>query len=46
LAERLRAALPQATLVTIDDSYTFIPEDQPVKLARLIVDFRFASAAA
>jgi pimeloyl-ACP methyl ester carboxylesterase len=46
LAERLRAALPQATLVTIDDSYTFIPEDQPAKLARLIVDFRFASAAA
>jgi pimeloyl-ACP methyl ester carboxylesterase len=46
LADRLRAALPHATLVTIDDSYTFLPEDQPARLARLIVDFGCAQAAA
>jgi pimeloyl-ACP methyl ester carboxylesterase len=38
--------LPQATLVTIKDSYTFVPEDQPEKLARLVVDFAGAHAAA
>jgi pimeloyl-ACP methyl ester carboxylesterase len=46
LADRLQAALPRATLVTIDDSYTFVPEDQPAELARLIVDFSLAQAAA
>src|SRR6266508_2607982 len=30
---------PQATVVTIRDSYTFVPEDQPARLARLVVDF-------
>jgi hypothetical protein len=29
LAHRLAGLLPQATLVTIKDSYTFVPEDQP-----------------
>jgi pimeloyl-ACP methyl ester carboxylesterase len=46
LAHRLAATLPDATLVTIKDSYTFVPEDQPAKLARLIVDFSRAQVAA
>ena len=39
LAHRLAGLLPQATLVTIPDSYTFVPEDQPELLARLVADF-------
>jgi pimeloyl-ACP methyl ester carboxylesterase len=46
LAHRLAGLLPQATLVTIKDSYTFVSEDQPEKLARLVVDFAGAHAAA
>lgn len=45
LAERLAAALPDATLTTIDDSYTFVPVDRPEPLARLIVDFATTHAA-
>jgi pimeloyl-ACP methyl ester carboxylesterase len=39
LAERLEKALPDARRVTVTDSYTFVPEDQPAELARLVVDF-------
>ncbi|MFC6159464.1 alpha/beta fold hydrolase [Kribbella jiaozuonensis] len=39
LFERLAKTLPDATLVTVADSYSFIPEDQPEELTRLIVDF-------
>jgi pimeloyl-ACP methyl ester carboxylesterase len=39
LAQRLAVLLPQATVVTIEDSYTFVPEDQPDVLAGLVVDF-------
>jgi pimeloyl-ACP methyl ester carboxylesterase len=46
LARRLAAALPMATLTLIGDSYTFIPEDQPAELARLIIDFAHGQAAA
>jgi pimeloyl-ACP methyl ester carboxylesterase len=46
LAERLAATLPVATLVAVEDSYTFIPEDQPAALARLIIDFARAEASA
>jgi len=46
LAHRLAGLLPQATLVAIKDSYTFVPEDQPEMLARLVVDFAGAHAAA
>jgi pimeloyl-ACP methyl ester carboxylesterase len=35
-AERLAAAIPGATLERIEDSYTFVPEDQPERLAELI----------
>jgi pimeloyl-ACP methyl ester carboxylesterase len=38
-ARRLAALLPDAELVYIDDTYTLIPEDQPVQLARLIRGF-------
>ena len=33
---RLAGMLPQGRLVEIADSYTLIPEDQPVELARAI----------
>jgi pimeloyl-ACP methyl ester carboxylesterase len=36
---RLAALLPRARLVEISDSYTLIPEDQPVELARAIRQF-------
>lgn len=39
LAHRLANLLPHSTLVTIADSYTFVPEDQPELLARLVVEF-------
>ena len=45
LFERLAATLPDAQLVTLADSYSFVPEDQPAELARLIVDFATAPRA-
>lgn len=39
LAHRLAETLPNATLELIDDSYAFVPEDQPDVLARLVVNF-------
>lgn len=39
LFERLAAILPNAKLVTVADSWSFIPEDQPSELAHLITDF-------
>lgn len=45
-AQRLAATLPNAKLAPIDDSYTFIPEDQPAQLARMIVEFSRAEVAA
>lgn len=39
LATRLADVLPQATIAEIADSYTFIPEDQPAELARLLIEF-------
>ncbi|WP_249644418.1 alpha/beta fold hydrolase [Nocardia sputi] len=38
-AERLARDLPNATLRLIDDSYTFLPEDQPELLAESILEF-------
>jgi pimeloyl-ACP methyl ester carboxylesterase len=38
-AQRLAQILPDARLVTIQDSYSFVPEDQPEELARLIGEF-------
>jgi pimeloyl-ACP methyl ester carboxylesterase len=39
LFERLAATLPDARLVTVANSYTFVSEDQPAELARLVVEF-------
>ncbi|WP_328519174.1 alpha/beta fold hydrolase [Kribbella sp. NBC_00359] len=39
LFERLSAILPDARLITVADCWSFVPEDQPGELARLIVDF-------
>ncbi|WP_067816508.1 alpha/beta fold hydrolase [Nocardia inohanensis] len=38
-AERLAREFPTATLRFIDDSYTFLPEDQPELLTRAILEF-------
>ena len=37
LAERVSRLFPNAKVAEIEDSYTFIPEDQPGKLAELII---------
>lgn len=39
LAERLLERLPNGRLELIDDSYTFVPIDQPERLAELVRDF-------
>jgi pimeloyl-ACP methyl ester carboxylesterase len=38
-AERLSETFPNARLALIEDSYTFVPEDQPEKLAQLMAAF-------
>ena len=38
-AERLAEILPNARIETVQDSRVFVPEDQPERLAELIVDF-------
>jgi pimeloyl-ACP methyl ester carboxylesterase len=47
-AERLAATIPGARLEKIEDSYTFVSEDQPQRLAELIEAFalEFSSRAA
>jgi pimeloyl-ACP methyl ester carboxylesterase len=44
--ERLARDFPQGRLERIDDSYTFVPEDQPERLAKLIAEFAREPAAA
>jgi pimeloyl-ACP methyl ester carboxylesterase len=39
LFDRLAETLPDARLVTVADSYSFVSEDQPAELIRLITDF-------
>jgi pimeloyl-ACP methyl ester carboxylesterase len=46
LAHRLAALLPHARVLSIPDSYTFVPEDRPERLAGLVVDFARADATA
>jgi pimeloyl-ACP methyl ester carboxylesterase len=38
-AEKLSKAFPDARLERVDDSYTFVPEDQPERLAKLVGEF-------
>jgi pimeloyl-ACP methyl ester carboxylesterase len=42
-AKRLEQILPNVRLEVIEDSYAFVPEDQPERLAELIVEFAAAS---
>jgi pimeloyl-ACP methyl ester carboxylesterase len=43
---RLAETMPNAVLEPIDDSYSFVPEDQPARLAELIAEFaRFGAPA-
>jgi len=44
-AERLAKAFPNAKLETIEDSYTFVSEDQPERLAQLITAFTHETAS-
>jgi pimeloyl-ACP methyl ester carboxylesterase len=39
LAERMMRLFPNVSLQPVKDSYTFIPEDQPGRLAELIIQF-------
>lgn len=45
-AHRLAAVLPRAEVVEIADSYTFLSEDQPQRLAEVVVRFAGQHAAA
>ncbi|HEX8075519.1 MAG TPA: alpha/beta hydrolase [Thermoleophilaceae bacterium] len=38
-AQKLAGVLPDSRLRTVQDSYSFVPEDQPEELARLILEF-------
>jgi pimeloyl-ACP methyl ester carboxylesterase len=44
--ERLARDFPHGRLERIEDSYTFVPEDQPERLAKLIAEFAREPAAA
>jgi pimeloyl-ACP methyl ester carboxylesterase len=39
LGRRLAAVIPNARFELIEDSYAFVPEDQPARLAELLEDF-------
>jgi pimeloyl-ACP methyl ester carboxylesterase len=41
---RLAELLPQGHLITIDDSYTLVPLDQPVQLAKALREFHASSS--
>lgn len=43
---RLAAAFPSGRLELVEDSYTFIPEDQPARLAHLMSEFLAATTPA
>ena len=45
-AERLARDFPKGRLERIDDSYTFVSEDQPERLAKLIAAVRARAGAA
>ena len=45
-AERLARDFPNARLERIDDSYTYVSEDQPERLAKLIAEFAREPAGA
>ena len=45
-AARLAAVLPAATVSGVQDSYTFVPVDQPEQLSGMIIEFARTHAAA
>ena len=45
-AERLARDFPNGRLEKIDDSYTYVSEDQPERLAKLIAEFAREPVAA
>lgn len=45
-AQRLAETFPNAELLEIADSYTFVPEDQPAALATAVAQFARANASA
>lgn len=45
-AEALAKAFPDARLERIEDSYTFVPEDQPERLVKLVAEFARRPVAA
>ncbi|MEV6913317.1 alpha/beta hydrolase [Amycolatopsis sp. NPDC051071] len=44
LGRKLAGVLPNSELRTIEDSYTFVPEDQPERLSGMVVEFLRAHA--
>ncbi|WP_037303888.1 alpha/beta fold hydrolase [Amycolatopsis orientalis] len=44
LGRKLAGVLPNAELKTIEDSYAFVPEDQPERLSGMVVEFLRAHA--
>ncbi|WP_394362341.1 alpha/beta fold hydrolase [Amycolatopsis sp. SB7-3] len=44
VGRKLAGVLPNAELKTIEDSYTFVPEDQPERLSGMMVEFLRAHA--
>jgi pimeloyl-ACP methyl ester carboxylesterase len=44
--ERLAKTIPNARLEAVEDSYSFVPEDQPQRLAQLIAEFVGSAAPA
>jgi pimeloyl-ACP methyl ester carboxylesterase len=46
LAERMARSFPDARLEQVEDSRTYVPEDQPERLAALVRDFARAPAGA
>jgi pimeloyl-ACP methyl ester carboxylesterase len=45
LGRRIAGLLPDARLVPVADSYTFVPEDQPTALGGLIAEFAASTGA-
>jgi pimeloyl-ACP methyl ester carboxylesterase len=45
LGRRLAAVIPDSRFVLVEDSYAFVPEDQPERLAELLYDFAGSQSA-
>ncbi len=45
LGRRLAAVIPDARFELVEDSYAFLPEDQPARLAELLEEFAGSQSA-